>query len=164
MEKAVLGFLNRLLPKAMRSKVATIPVVRLSGAIMPSTSPLRPTLSLAATAAVLDKAFAFDGAPAVAIAINSPGGSAVQSRLIHKRIRDLAAEKDKRVLVFVEDVEAERKRLEAQGVTFIRREGIEYWGGVISTFLDPDGNYCQLIEFRPSAALPEPKGEAVASA
>ncbi len=44
--------------------------------------------------------------PAVAISINSPGGSPVQSRLIFKRIRDLAAEKNKRVLVFVEDVAA----------------------------------------------------------
>jgi hypothetical protein len=35
------------------------------------------------------------------------------------------------------------------GVKFVRREGKEYWGGVISTFLDPDGNYCQLIEFKP---------------
>ena len=44
--------------------------------------------------------------PAVAISINSPGGSPVQSRLIYKRIRDLAAEKNKTVLVFVEDVAA----------------------------------------------------------
>jgi signal peptide peptidase SppA len=105
-EIRVLGLLNRLLPRALRSKAATIPVIRLNGAIMSSTSPLRPTLSLATTAAVIEKAFAFDDAPAVAISINSPGGSAVQSRLIHKRIRDLAAEKKKRVLVFVEDVAA----------------------------------------------------------
>jgi signal peptide peptidase SppA len=54
---------------------------------------------------VIEKAFAFN-APAVAISINSPGGSAVQSRLIYKRIRDLATEKNKQVLVFVEDVAA----------------------------------------------------------
>src|SRR5690606_39644601 len=45
-------------------------------------------------------------APAVAISINSPGGSSVQSRLIFKRILDLAEEKNKRVIVFVEDVAA----------------------------------------------------------
>lgn len=66
----------------------------------------RPSLSLATTAGVIEKAFAFKDAPAVAISINSPGGSPVQSRLIYKRIRDLACEKNKRVLVFVEDVAA----------------------------------------------------------
>jgi signal peptide peptidase SppA len=66
---------------------------------------LRPSLSLATTAGLIEKAFSFD-APAVAISINSPGGSPVQSRLIYRRIRDLAAEKNKRVLVFVEDVAA----------------------------------------------------------
>lgn len=52
----------------------------------------------------------------------------------------------------VDDVVAERKRLEAQGVTFIRKEGVEYWGGVISTFPDPDGNYVQLIQYNPPAS------------
>ena len=50
------------------------------------------------------------------------------------------------------DVVAERERLEAAGVTFIRKEGTEYWGGVISTFLDPDGNYCQLMSMKQEAA------------
>ena len=56
-----------------------------------------------------------------------------------------------RVLVnlFVADVAAEQKRLESVGVKFIRSAGREFLGGVISTFLDPDGNYCQIIEFRP---------------
>jgi signal peptide peptidase SppA len=98
-------FLNRLLPKSMRSEAVTIPVVRLHGTIMSGGGQLRPSLSLASTAGVIEKAFAYD-APAVAISINSPGGSPVQSRLIYKRIRDLAAEKNKKVLVFVEDVAA----------------------------------------------------------
>ena len=51
---------------------------------------------------------------------------------------------------FVADLAAEQARLEAQGVRFIRTGGREYWGGVISTFVDPDGNYAQLIEFRPA--------------
>ncbi len=50
---------------------------------------------------------------------------------------------------FVDDLAAEQKRLEAAGVKFIRTAGKEEWGGVISTFLDPDGNYCQLIEYKP---------------
>lgn len=56
-----------------------------------------------------------------------------------------------RVLInlFVDDIAAEQARLENQGVKFIRSLGREFWGGVISTFLDPDGNYAQLIEFKP---------------
>src|SRR5690606_12751709 len=103
---SVRRFLNRLLPKSMRSEAVTIPVIRLHGTIMAGGSQLRPSLSLASTAGVIEKAFAYPEAPAVAISINSPGGSPVQSRLIYKRIRDLAAEKNKRVLVFLEDVAA----------------------------------------------------------
>ena len=98
--------LNKILPRALRSDAVTIPVVRLSGTIMPGSGQLRQTLSLASTAGLLDKLFAYNDAPAVAISINSPGGSAVQSRLIYRRIRDLAAEKNKAVLIFVEDVAA----------------------------------------------------------
>jgi signal peptide peptidase SppA len=99
-------FLNRLLPKSMRSEAVTIPVIRLHGTIMAGGGQFRPSLSLASTAGVIEKAFAYQEAPAVAISINSPGGSPVQSRLIYKRIRDLAVEKNKKVLVFVEDVAA----------------------------------------------------------
>jgi predicted enzyme related to lactoylglutathione lyase len=53
---------------------------------------------------------------------------------------------------FVDDAKAERERLEAKGVQFIRKEGREYWGGIISTFVDPDGNYVQLIQFDAEAA------------
>ena len=90
----------------MRSNAVVIPVVRLHGSIMAGGGQLRQTLSLASTAGLIEKAFAYKDAPAVAISINSPGGSPVQSRLIYKRIRDLATEKDKRVIVFVEDVAA----------------------------------------------------------
>jgi signal peptide peptidase SppA len=98
--------LSRLLPKSMRSGAVTIPVIRLHGTIMSGGGQFRPSLSLASTASLIEKAFAFTDAPAVAISINSPGGSPVQSRLIYKRIRDLATEKNKRVLIFVEDVAA----------------------------------------------------------
>jgi signal peptide peptidase SppA len=82
-----------------------IPVLRFTGAIGIAT-PLRPGLSLATLAAPLEKAFQMSKVPAVAIAINSPGGSPVQSNLIYQRIRQLAAEHGKRVHVFCEDVAA----------------------------------------------------------
>ena len=82
-----------------------IPVLRFSGPIGMAT-PLRPGLALATLAGPLEKAFKMSKLPAVAIAINSPGGSPVQSNLIFNRIRQLAAETNKRVHVFCEDVAA----------------------------------------------------------
>ncbi|MDO9415685.1 S49 family peptidase [Pararhizobium sp.] len=100
------GFWKKLLPKRFRKQGTVIPVVRLHGTIMAGGSPFRPALNLATVAPVLEKAFSMKDAPAVAISINSPGGSPVQSRMIYQRIRDLAVEKNKRVIVFVEDVAA----------------------------------------------------------
>ena len=100
------NFLKRFLPKRFRKEGVTIPVVKLSGTIMASGSAFRSSLSIASAAPLLEKAFSDKAAPAVAIVVNSPGGSPVQSRLIYKRIRDLAEEKKKTVLVFVEDVAA----------------------------------------------------------
>ena len=100
------GFFRKLMPKRFRRDGVTIPAIRLHGAIMAGGSPLRPVLNLATVAPLLEKAFSVKEAPAVAISINSPGGSPVQSRLIYQRIRDLAQEKRKRVLIFVEDVAA----------------------------------------------------------
>ena len=62
------------------------------------------------------------------------------------------AKEPQRALInfMVEDLKAEQSRLKAAGVQFIREEGKEEWGGTISTFLDPDGNYCQLVEFKGS--------------
>ena len=97
--------LASVVPRRWRSDSAVVPVVRLAGVIGFST-PLRPGLTLAGTAKVLDKAFGVRGAKAVALVINSPGGSAVQSHLIYGRIRALAAEKKLPVIAFVEDVAA----------------------------------------------------------
>ncbi|WP_374844550.1 S49 family peptidase [Paenochrobactrum glaciei] len=94
------------MPRRFRSKSVEIPVVRLHGAIMSGGNSLRPSLSLEGVAAELQKAFSDKQAPAVAITINSPGGSPVQSRFIYQRIRALAEEKKKKVFVFVEDVAA----------------------------------------------------------
>ncbi|MEE4010845.1 S49 family peptidase [Roseibium sp. FZY0029] len=101
----MISSLRRFLPKRFRNDKPVIPVVRLSGAIGGG-GPLRSGLSLATASIPLEKAFSMKKAPAVALVINSPGGSPVQSRLIFKRIRDLAKENEKDVLVFVEDVAA----------------------------------------------------------
>lgn len=98
--------LNSFLPARFRKDTTVIPVVRLHGAIMAGGNQFRQNLNIATTAPLLARAFADKRAPAVAIMVNSPGGSPVQSRLIYKRIRDLAEEKDKKVLMFVEDVAA----------------------------------------------------------
>src|SRR5262249_36240581 len=74
------------------SKGTLIPVLRLTGAIG-AVTPLRQGLSIAACANAIERAFSIKNAPAVAIQINSPGGSPVQSRLIYERIRTLATEK-----------------------------------------------------------------------
>jgi serine protease SohB len=94
-----------LVPQRFRRDRPVVPVVRLSGIIGLST-PLRPGLSLAGIARTLDRAFATRNAAAVALAINSPGGSPVQSHLIFRRIRDLAAEHKRHVIAFVEDAGA----------------------------------------------------------
>jgi signal peptide peptidase SppA len=63
-------------------------------------------LSLAGKAGAIERAFKLSGLAAVALAINSPGGSPVQSALIYRRIRQLAEEKNIPVLAFAEDVAA----------------------------------------------------------
>jgi serine protease SohB len=101
----VLDRLRTLVPRRFRTDIPVVPVVRLSGVIGLST-PLRPGLTLGSCARSLDRAFAFRKPRAVALAINSPGGSAVQSHLIFKRIRTLSEEKKVPVIAFVEDVAA----------------------------------------------------------
>lgn len=97
--------LSQLLPPPFRADVPLVPVVRLAGVIGVST-PLRPGMMLASTARMLERAFEVRNAKAVALIINSPGGSPAQSHLIFKRIRDLAAEKKIPVFAFIEDVGA----------------------------------------------------------
>jgi signal peptide peptidase SppA len=87
------------------SRTLIVPVLRFTGPIGMAT-PLKPGISLAAYAGAIEKAFELSKLPTVAVLINSPGGSPVQSNLIFKRIRQLAEEKNKRVYVFCEDVAA----------------------------------------------------------
>ena len=84
---------------------SVVPVLRFTGPIGMAT-PLRAGVSLAATASAIERAFTLSKLRSVAILINSPGGSPVQSSLIFKRIRQLAEEKGKKVYVFCEDVAA----------------------------------------------------------
>ncbi|UTD30092.1 S49 family peptidase [Bradyrhizobium sp. WD16] len=96
--------MRKVLPARLTGR-PVVPVVRLSG-VIGAVTPLRPGLTLSGLARTLDRAFAVRNAAAVALMINSPGGSPVQSRQIYLRIRQLAAEKKLPVLVFVEDVAA----------------------------------------------------------
>jgi signal peptide peptidase SppA len=82
-----------------------VPVLRFSGPIGLAT-PLRPGLMLATAATAIEHAFSLSKLPTVAIIINSPGGSPVQSHLIYRRLRQLAQERKKKVYVFCEDVAA----------------------------------------------------------
>ena len=82
-----------------------VPVLKLSGAIGLA-APLRPGLSIAGLGGPIEKAFSMSRAKSVALLVNSPGGSAVQSSLLFRRIRQLAEEKRKKVYVFCEDVAA----------------------------------------------------------
>ena len=98
------GALRPILPKRLRG-LPVVPVVRLAGLIGFST-PLKPGLTLTTVARALERAFNMRTAKAVALLINSPGGSPVQSHLIYRRIRQLAAESSRPVIAFAEDVAA----------------------------------------------------------
>ncbi|MFT5364086.1 MAG: serine protease SohB, partial [Dinoroseobacter sp.] len=81
----------------------SVAVIRLSGVIATGS---RGALNDAALAGTIEKAFGRGKPSAVALVLNSPGGSPVQSSLIAARIRRLAAEKKIPVYAFVEDVAA----------------------------------------------------------
>jgi serine protease SohB len=97
--------LRELVPQRFRRDRPVVPVLRLTGVIGFST-PLRPGLSMGGIARALDRLFAVRNAAAVALIINSPGGSPAQSHLIFRRIRDLAQENSRKVIAFVEDAAA----------------------------------------------------------
>ncbi len=85
------------------NRATVVPVLRFNGPIGMSSS-FSKGLSLATAAGPIEKAFTMSKLPTVAITINSPGGSPVQSNLIFRRVRQLAKENNKRVYVFAEDV------------------------------------------------------------
>jgi len=103
--RRALAAVSPLIPQRFRFDRPVVPVVRLTGVIGFST-PLRPGLSLAGVARTLERAFAVRRAVAVALSVNSPGGSPVQSHLIFRRIRELAEEHKRQVITFIEDAGA----------------------------------------------------------
>jgi signal peptide peptidase SppA len=126
--------ISRLLPERWRGDTTVIPVVRLSGIIGSNATPIRSGLSLRGIETALAQAFAVKGAPLVALVINSPGGAAAQSHLIYRRIRDLADEKNMRVVAAVEDLAASGGYMIACAADEIIADGSSIVGsiGVIS--------------------------------
>ena len=91
----------------LKPRPPVVAVLRMSGVIgAMGGAGFRRGLTLAALAPRIERAFKLKRLAAVALAVNSPGGSPVQSALIAGRIRDLAAEKEVPVHAFIEDVGA----------------------------------------------------------
>ena len=86
-------------------KKTVVPHVRLTG-VIGSAGRFRQGMDLAGQKDILKKAFSLKKITHVAISINSPGGSPVQSHLIYSYIRELADKKKVKVLIFAEDVAA----------------------------------------------------------
>lgn len=105
--------------RARLKKTPVVSVLKLHGAIGGGGG-MRGGLSDAALAAQIEQAFAPKRLKAVALSINSPGGSPTQSALIAARIRRLAAEKEVKVYAFCEDVAA-------SGGYWLATAGDEIW-------------------------------------
>ncbi len=86
-------------------KSQNVSTIALNGIIAPNMG-RRKGLNLYELDKVIEQAFSVKNLKAVALQINSPGGSPVQSEMISKRIRDLSEDKNIPVLAFVEDVAA----------------------------------------------------------
>jgi|HubBroStandDraft_1064217.scaffolds.fasta_scaffold00061_58 signal peptide peptidase SppA len=99
-------WINRLSGGRFAPPRPVVAVLRFEGIIAARGGMGRRSLSLPGLADQIERAFRLEGLAAVALAINSPGGSPAQSALIQGRIRQLAAEKNVPVLAFAEDVAA----------------------------------------------------------
>ena len=86
-------------------KKKIVPVVHISG-IIGNVGGLRSGITISSVEHLIEKAFKIKNSSAVAIIINSPGGSPVQSSLIYKRIKSLSIKNKTKVFFFVEDVAA----------------------------------------------------------
>ncbi len=98
--------LARLPIERFRNPPPVVGVLRFEGVIGRSVGPGHPGITLAGHERAIAKLFSHKRLKAVAVLVNSPGGSPVQSALIAKRVRDLADEKDLPVVSFCEDVAA----------------------------------------------------------
>jgi serine protease SohB len=98
-------WLARLPLRAFRDPAPVVGVLRLSG-VIGRIGPVGSGMTLAGLERTIKRAFSARNLKAVALAVNSPGGSAVQSAMIARRIRELAGEKNVPVVAFAEDVAA----------------------------------------------------------
>ncbi|HZS23112.1 MAG TPA: S49 family peptidase [Pseudonocardiaceae bacterium] len=95
------------LPGSQRESGPVVAAVKLHGVITPAPASLaRGVINLASFDSVLTRAFSYERLRAVALLINSPGGSPTQSALLADRIRGLADDKHVPVLAFCEDIAA----------------------------------------------------------
>ena len=94
------------LPLPWRGERPPVVAVLRLGGVIGAPGRLRGGLNIASTGPLIERAFGLRGIKAVALAVNSPGGSPVQSSLICRRIRALAEEKNIPVYSFAEDVAA----------------------------------------------------------
>ena len=149
--------------KSLFSNTVIIPTLRLSG-VIGQAGLLRSGLTINTIDKLINKLFSFKKSPAVALIINSPGGSPTQSSLIAERIIKKSKEKNKKVIAFVEDVAAsggywlacsadeifidQNSVIGSIGVispgfgfvNFIKKIGVErrvYTSGKSKSFLDP---------------------------
>lgn len=106
--KKLVDKLRMLVPcERFRNPPPVVAVLRLAGVIGESKGLLHSReLSLAGLEKIIDQAFEVSRLKALALVINSPGGSPVQAEYISRRIHDLATEKNIPVISFVEDVAA----------------------------------------------------------
>merc|ERR1712096_398446 len=86
-------------------KKEIVPHIRLSG-VIGSVGKFKQGLNFVGQQELIEKAFSIKKAKAIAISVNSPGGSPVQSHLIYSYIKKQAKKSKKKVLVFAEDVAA----------------------------------------------------------
>ena len=86
-------------------KKKIVPHIKLSG-VIGNVGKFRQGIDFSSQEEIIKKAFSIKKASAVAVTINSPGGSPVQSHLIYKFIREQAKKNKKKVMVFAEDVAA----------------------------------------------------------
>jgi len=86
-------------------KKKIVPHIKLSG-VIGSVGKFRQGIDFSSQEEIIKKAFSIKKASVVAVTINSPGGSPVQSHLIYKFIREQAKKNKKKVMVFAEDVAA----------------------------------------------------------
>lgn len=90
-----------------RSGRPVVSMVRLQGVITATSGPVpRAVINATTMEKTLERAFAPEGLAAVALLVNSPGGSPTQSALVADHIRRLADARGVPVLAFCEDVAA----------------------------------------------------------